>query len=89
MYAIYKKYNRGFTIVELVIVIVVIAILATIATVSYNGVQRNALNAHKLSALADWRDLFQIYSSKHGGKFPIPGSPGAREYCLGRVLFRS
>lgn len=84
MYAIYKKYNRGFTIVELVIVIVVIAILATIATVSYNGVQRNALNAHKLSALADWRDLFQIYSSKHGGKFPIPGSPGAREYCLGR-----
>lgn len=34
--------NRGFTIVELLIVIVVIAILASITIVSYNGIQNRA-----------------------------------------------
>jgi prepilin-type N-terminal cleavage/methylation domain-containing protein len=36
------KKNRGFTIVELLIVIVVIAILATISIVAYTGIQNRA-----------------------------------------------
>jgi type IV pilus assembly protein PilA len=47
-----KKFdNRGFTIVELLIVIVVIAILAAITIVAYNGVQqRSHLTAQKSTA---------------------------------------
>lgn len=41
--------NRGFTIVELLIVIVIIAILAAITIVSYNGIQTRANNS-KISA---------------------------------------
>lgn len=37
--------NRGFTIVELLIVIVVIGILAAITIVAYNGIQARASNA--------------------------------------------
>jgi len=37
--------NRGFTIVELLIVVVVIAILAAITIVAYNGIQTRANNA--------------------------------------------
>jgi type IV pilus assembly protein PilA len=37
-----KSKNRGFTIVELLIVIVVIAILAAITIVAYNGIQNRA-----------------------------------------------
>lgn len=36
------KRDRGFTIVELLIVVVVIAILAAITIVAYNGVQKRA-----------------------------------------------
>lgn len=38
-----KQTQRGFTIVELLIVIVVIAILAAITIVAYNGVQQRAI----------------------------------------------
>lgn len=44
-----RQQERGFTIVELLIVIVVIAILATITIVAYNGVQSRA----KLATAAD------------------------------------
>lgn len=37
-----KGHQKGFTIVELLIVIVVIAILATISIVAYNGIQERA-----------------------------------------------
>lgn len=43
--------SRAFTIVELLVVVVVIAILASIVIVSYNGVQKNAINASVQSDL--------------------------------------
>ena len=49
------KRDRGFTIVELLIVIVVIAILAAITIVAYNGVQKRA-NA---SAAASGANILQ------------------------------
>lgn len=40
-----KTNQRGFTIVELLIVIVIIAILAAITIVAYNGIQNRAKNS--------------------------------------------
>ena len=44
--------QRGFTIVELLIVIVVIAILATTTIVAYNGIQVRARDARRTSDIA-------------------------------------
>lgn len=50
---LYPNKSRGFTIIELLIVIVVIGILAAITIVSFNGVQRKAIEANVKSDLAN------------------------------------
>jgi prepilin-type N-terminal cleavage/methylation domain-containing protein len=47
-----KRNERGFTIVELLIVIVVIAILAAISIVAYNGIQQRSKTSAAASAAA-------------------------------------
>lgn len=48
------KTNKGFTIVELLIVVVVIAILAAITIVAYNGIQNRAQAARADSDIATY-----------------------------------
>ncbi|MFZ1360451.1 MAG: prepilin-type N-terminal cleavage/methylation domain-containing protein [Candidatus Saccharimonadales bacterium] len=53
--------NRGFTIVELLIVITVLGILITIVAVSYNGVQRSA----KKSAIESTAQQVKLKLGEH------------------------
>ena len=50
---IHRQKQRGFTIVELIVVIVVIAILAAITLVAYDGIQKRAMDAKIISTLND------------------------------------
>lgn len=68
--------NRGFTIVELLIVIVVIGILAAITTAAYNGVQNRANTTKTVSAVSQWVKLLNLYRADNGS-FPTSVS------CLG------
>lgn len=54
------KRERGFTIVELLIVIVVIAVLAAITIVAYNGIQSRA---HDTTIQSDLRGIGQQISA--------------------------
>lgn len=73
--------NRGFTIVELLIVIVVIGILAAITIVSYSEMRHRALNASRTVELFAWRDAFVLYRASNSG---WPSSMVVDdEYCLG------
>lgn len=65
--------QRGFTIVELLIVIVVIAILAAISIVAYNGIQdrgRDSANLSQGKGLAKALEIYRI----DNGDYPICGS---------------
>lgn len=56
-----NKDNRGFTIVELLIVVVIIAILAAIIIVSYNGVVKNAYNTQVVAGVKTYYEALQNY----------------------------
>lgn len=72
------KKQKGFTIVELLIVIVVIGILAAITIVAYNGVQQKARNTQTHQAMAAYAKAMILYGQEKGS-YPTP----AYFTCLG------
>lgn len=66
--------QRGFTIVELLIVIVVIAILATIVTVAYNGAMQKARDAKRLTDITAVYKALQEYYAENGS-YPVTATP--------------
>lgn len=58
--------NRGFTLVELLIVIVIIAILTVISLVAYNGIQNQARKTTAESAAKSLADKVQLYYTDNG-----------------------
>ena len=74
------KSERGFTIVELLIVIVVIAVLAAITIVAYNGIQNRAkTNAGQQAANGIIKKFEAINAIKgaYWGSSPTAGVAGA------------
>lgn len=72
--------NRGFTIVELLIVIVVIAILAAISIVSYNNIQARAKNTARLTMAENTIKLLELYKATYG---EYPKLEAGKGYCVG------
>lgn len=77
--------EKGFTIVELLIVVVVIAVLAAITVVAFNGVQKRAIQSRYLADLNSTRKKVELYSAEFSG---YPGSitdcpsPAAANICV-------
>lgn len=74
--------QRGFTIVELLIVIVVIAILAAISIVAYTGIQERARFSAMRSELASINKAIQLYYAENGS-YPITPPDTATGSCSG------
>lgn len=61
-----SREQRGFTIVELLIVIVVIAILAAISIVTYTGVQTRVKVTKSIADLTEINKIIKMYHTEHG-----------------------
>jgi general secretion pathway protein G len=64
-----KRNNRGFTIVELLIVIVVIGILAALVIVTYNGIQQKARDTERKTDINALHGQLEAYQAQNG-KYP-------------------
>jgi type II secretion system protein G len=63
------KNNRGFTIVELLIVIVVIGILAALVIVTYNGIQQKARDTERKTDIKAIQGHLEAYWADNA-KYP-------------------
>ena len=65
-----RKNQKGFTIVELLIVVVVIAILAAISIVAYTGITARANNSASMEAASSVRSVAVTFQGTQG-KYPV------------------
>lgn len=83
----YKATNRGFTVVELVIVVLVIAIIAIITIVSYNGVTKSAYNTQVMGGVQSYYDAiisYKIYNGAYPKTQPEVNGQHIAMTCLGQ-----
>ncbi|MFZ2835795.1 MAG: prepilin-type N-terminal cleavage/methylation domain-containing protein [Candidatus Saccharimonadales bacterium] len=64
--------QRGFTIVELLIVIVIIGILAAITIVAYNGIQNRSYDTSIQTDLNNVAKKIQLETINNGDTVPMP-----------------
>ena len=76
MRSVYKQ--KGFTIVELLIVIVIIGILAALVIVAYNGIQTRARNTQVASSIQVYRKALLQYAVEN------QSYPSTGRACLGQ-----
>lgn len=69
--------NRGFTIVELLIVIVIIGILAALVIVAYNGIQQRSRNTNTASVIQAYKKALLQYAIEN------QAYPTTTRSCLG------
>lgn len=74
-----NKSNRGFTLVELLIVIVVIAILAAISIVAFNGVQQRGRDSARQS---DVSNIVKALTAYTADDYDWPADTEAAEEAL-------
>jgi len=80
--------NRGFTLLELIIVITIIGLIASIMVVSINESRRKARNEAVVSQMYEYQKAIELNYSDTG-VYPHPNGGQTRErvLCIGDGLF--
>ncbi|MFC1567147.1 type II secretion system protein [bacterium] len=65
-----KMKNKGFTLIELMIVITIIGILAIVSSARVGNIIRRSKEATTKRSLASIRSAINIYYATHFGEFP-------------------
>jgi prepilin-type N-terminal cleavage/methylation domain-containing protein len=74
MQGVMKHRNRGFSLIELVIVVVIIGIIAAIAVPRMSRGAAGAQDSALTGNLAVLRSAIDLYSTEHGGTYPAAGT---------------
>ncbi len=78
-----KNKNKGFMLIELLLVISIIGLIASIAFVSYEQVRIHARNVYTIATVGQYIKALQLYQDDNG-KYPDPGNTNM--YCYGATL---
>jgi general secretion pathway protein G len=70
MYA-HRKNNKGFTLVEILIVVIILGILAAIVIPQFTNASTDAKKNSLASQLQTMRSQFELYKLQHNDKLPV------------------
>lgn len=74
--------NKGFTLLELLVVIGIIGILVSLMTVSYSSAQRSARDSRRKQDLTSIQNAMEQYYAQNGYKYPgCSCTDGATSCC--------
>lgn len=79
-----RKKDRGFTLVELLVVIAIVAILAVVVLVAINPLEtlRKTRNSRRLNDLAEVKKAIDLATAEAPGTVPpFPTAAGSRNSC--------
>lgn len=83
MMGIKKSLQRGFTIVEILIVVIVVGILAAIVIVSYNSSQRNAQDTRTTAMISSATQALDAHKTAKGTFPPTESGLFGEARCIG------
>jgi len=69
--SIFKKNEKGFTLVELLVVITIIGILATLILLQLGTARAKARDAKRISDVSQIRTASELFFDDNGGSFPV------------------
>ena len=67
----YRKNNKGFTLVEILIVVIILGILAAIVIPQFTNASTDARKNSLSSQLQTMRSQFELYKLQHNDKLPV------------------
>ncbi len=68
--------QKGFTLIELMVVIAIISLLSSIMLASFSGARSSTRNAQRLRDLTTMRTALELYAQDHQGHYPLNIGPG-------------
>lgn len=77
-----KKLNKGFTIIEVLIVLAIAGLILAIVFLAVPALQRNARNNSRTSDAAHLAGLVNEYAANHAGLLPSTVGAGANDLNL-------
>jgi type IV pilus assembly protein PilA len=80
-----KRNQKGFTLVELLVVVAIIGILAAIAIPQFNSYRARAWKASVISDSKNAYTAVEAWRADNPGLNPPAGAPGAAPYTSARI----